>query len=107
MSSTSSSDTRSLMPTRPRSCASDSGSGVESRSRAHSARLNSMNLDITLQLEHQRQRHRKPNRDDEPPDGGASKPPGEAGAENAAHDGAGRHDQGVGPDHEVHPDEVR
>ena len=45
MSATSSSDIDSLRPTSPRSCDSVSGSGVESRSAAHWARLKSTKRD--------------------------------------------------------------
>src|ERR671914_364660 len=41
MSLTSPIETCSLMPTSGRSCASESGSGVDARRRAHSARVNS------------------------------------------------------------------
>src|SRR5688500_3564973 len=94
MSATSSSDIGSFKPTSPRSCASDNGSGVAARNRAHCARLNPMNLETSttelsdtgyiLQPEHQRERHRESNDDDDAADGGAADATGEMCAADAA-----------------------
>src|SRR5688500_4825862 len=104
MSATSSSDIRSLRPTSRRSCGSVSGSGVAARSRAHSARENSRNLETTspspwrvtgglyvriartTSLKHQRDRRPEADRDHQPAHVLPADAAGDPGAADAADD---------------------